>query len=69
MGGCEECRREIAAMGGAKAKIQLAQNPIELIFAAYPEELAWLLESARDQVRTPEGQLIYLVRQAWEQGR
>jgi hypothetical protein len=69
MGGCEECRREIAAIGGAKTKIQLAQNPIERIFAAYPDKLAWLLETAGSQVRTPEGQLIYLVRQAWEQGR
>jgi len=64
MGGCEECRREIAAMGGHKAKIQLAMNPLERIFADHPAELSWLRDHARDQVRTPEGQLIFLVRSA-----
>jgi hypothetical protein len=66
MGGCEECRREIAAMGGHKAKIQLAMNPLERVFADHPKELEWLCSHAREQVRSPEGQLIYLCKQAME---
>ena len=64
MGGCEECRREIAAMGGHKAKIQLSMHPLERVFAGHDVELEWLYSQAREQVRTPEGQLIYLCKQA-----
>ena len=64
MGGCEECRREIACMGGHKAKIQLAMNPLERIFADHSNELEWLYKEAREQVRSPEGQLIYLLKLA-----
>lgn len=64
MGGCEECRREISALGGHKARIILAQNPLERIFADYSAELAWLYALAGKLVRTPEAQLVFLVRQA-----
>lgn len=68
MGGCEECRREIAAMGGHKAKIQLALNPLERVFAGHTDELEWLCSYAQKQVRTPEGQLIFMVKQAMAPG-
>jgi hypothetical protein len=67
MGGCEVCRREIAAMGGHKAKILAAVDPLERIFADHDAELEWLVGVARDQVRTPEGHLVYLVRVAMRQ--
>jgi hypothetical protein len=68
MGGCEECRREIAALGGHKARILLAQSPLERVFAKHRDELAWLCSYAQKQVRTPEGQLIFMVKQAMAQG-
>lgn len=67
MGGCEECRREIAAMGGHKAKIQLAANPLERVFAGYEAELAWLLQLAAEQLRTPAAQLVFLLRQTMQE--
>jgi hypothetical protein len=68
MGGCEECRREIAAMGGHKAKMQLAQNPLERVFHGHADALTWLCSYASEQVRTPEGQLVFMVKQAMAQG-
>jgi hypothetical protein len=64
MGGCIKCRQEIAAMGGYRAKIKAAIDPMEKVFESYPDELAWIREVAGCQVRTPEQQLVYLVRQA-----
>jgi hypothetical protein len=66
MGGCQECRREIAAMGGCKARIQAAIDPLERLFADFTEELAWLRAQAESQIREPEKQLVFLVRQAMD---
>jgi hypothetical protein len=60
MGGCEECRKEISASGGAAA------DPMLRLFKGREELRTWIEAEAQRQVRTPEQQMVWCCLQAFE---
>ncbi len=58
MGGCEDCRKEISASGGAAA------DPMLRLFKGREELRTWIEAEAQRQVRTPEQQMVWCCLQA-----
>jgi hypothetical protein len=60
MGGCEDCRKEISACGGAAA------DPMVRLFKGREELRAWLEAEGHRNCRSPEQQMVYCCLLAYE---
>jgi hypothetical protein len=64
MGGCQACRTEISARGGAKVGEFYKIPPVDRIFEDFPEIGEWIKAQAADSIRTPEQQVVFICKQA-----
>ena len=53
---------EVCAKHKLPIKFNPDLNPLEVIFTDFPDEWAWLREYSREQVRSPEQQLVFMLR-------